>query len=883
MKKISLCLTVSALLAATFLLAMSLAAMGGVRWAAEGVGIRIAPNDAGAPQMISDGSGGAIITWHDNRAGVGQLAVYAQRVDASGNPLWTAEGVGVCTMPSSNYAGYPSITSDGSGGAIIAWQDYRDGHNDVYAQRVNASGSVAWAAGGVAIRTSSPGNASRPQVCSDGSGGAFITWDDDRTPSYVDIYAQRVDGAGSVAWGVDGVAIRNLSLNEGRDPRIAADSFGGAIITWADNRDGAWDIYAQQIAGTGVIGWTTADGVPIRNASAGNAASPQIVCDHLGVAVITWQDSRNGKTDIYAQQIAGSGSIGWAADGVGVRTASANSVMSVRMTLDEAAGTVITWADNRSGTKWDIYAQRLDAGGNRLWTADGVGVRTASAHDANSPCIVSDGSGGTLIAWEDRRYGSKYDIYIQRLDSAGLPSWTAEGMGVRTASPGDAAACQMAPDGSGGAIAAWQDKRIGKYDIYAQRISRDDTWYLAEGCTGGDFETWVLVQNPNASDVTVDLTFMTPAGPQPGPTGVTVPASSRTSFNVGGTVIDFSVSTKVVSHGGRVICERAMYGGGRAWGTDSIGTTTPAPLWYLAEGCTGGDFETWVLVQNPNPDVVIVDLNFMTTGGLRPGPQDVSIPPNARISFNAGESVVDYNVSTMVQTHTGNVVCERAMYGNGRTWAHDSVGVIAPAPLWYLAEGCTGGDFETWVLVQNPNAAPVTVDVDYMTPGGLQPGPQGVVIPGNSRQTFNVGESVVDFNVSTMVTSAGGPVICERAMYGGNRTWGTDSIGVSTPAPLWYLAEGCTGGDFETWVLVQNPNAAPVTVDVDYMTPGGLQPGPQDVVIPGNSRQTFNVGGTVIDFNVSTMVQTHAGDVICERAMYGGNRTWAHDSIGYTP
>jgi hypothetical protein len=43
------------------------------------------------------------------------------------------------------------------------------------------------------------------------------------------------------------------------------------------------------------------------------------------------------------------------------------------------------------------------------------------------------------------------------------------------------------------------------------------------------------------------------------------------------------------------------------------------------------------------------------------------------------------------------------MYGGNRTWAHDSIGVTAPAPVWYLAEGSTEGGMETWVLVQNPN------------------------------------------------------------------------------------------------------------------------------------------------------------------------------------
>jgi hypothetical protein len=39
----------------------------------------------------------------------------------------------------------------------------------------------------------------------------------------------------------------------------------------------------------------------------------------------------------------------------------------------------------------------------------------------------------------------------------------------------------------------------------------------------------------------------------------------------------------------------------------------------------------------------------------------------------------------------------------------------------------------------------------------------------------------------------------------------------------------------------------------------------------------------ITGYNVSTKVVLEGGGVICERAMYGGNKTWAHDSVGYTP
>ncbi len=118
-----------------------------------------------------------------------------------------------------------------------------------------------------------------------------------------------------------------------------------------------------------------------------------------------------------------------------------------------------------------------------------------------------------------------------------------------------------------------------------------------------------------------------------------------------------------------------MYGGGRTWATASAGVADPAPAWYLAEGCTEGGMETWVLVQNPNDCAVGVDLTFMTGQGPVPGPRGVPLPPGSRLSFLLNDYVTSYDVSTRVEATGGEVVCERAMYGGGRTWATASAGV----------------------------------------------------------------------------------------------------------------------------------------------------------------------------------------------------------------
>ena len=104
----------------------------------------------------------------------------------------------------------------------------------------------------------------------------------------------------------------------------------------------------------------------------------------------------------------------------------------------------------------------------------------------------------------------------------------------------------------------------------ASRGELSETWYLAEGCTNGGFETWVLVQNPGDEEATAQLTFMTGAGEVAGPTLELLP-NSRQSIDVGLTVPnEWDVSTKVTADR-PVIAERSVYWNNRIGGHDSIG------------------------------------------------------------------------------------------------------------------------------------------------------------------------------------------------------------------------------------------------------------------------------------------------------------------------
>src|SRR5262249_7976869 len=116
------------------------------------VNVPICNRSTSYPVAISDGAGGAIFAWEDESGISLPGDIYVQRINASGVVQWTANGVAL-TLDLDDQL-QPHMVSDGAGGAIVVWQDGRNfdvSGYDLYAQRVNASGTPLWTANGVPV------------------------------------------------------------------------------------------------------------------------------------------------------------------------------------------------------------------------------------------------------------------------------------------------------------------------------------------------------------------------------------------------------------------------------------------------------------------------------------------------------------------------------------------------------------------------------------------------------------------------------------------------------------------------------------------------------------------------------------------------------------
>jgi hypothetical protein len=174
-----------------------------VAWTANGVPVRVitTDGDSWSPVITTDDSSRAIITWQDER--LGNKNIYAQKLDGDdGSPMWVLNGVPVRVLAGSD-ALLPVIATDGQGGAVIAWQDERSGDRDIYAQRIDTDGAPLWTpAEGMPVRVVAGSDTADPYMVPDGYGGSVIAWQDARD-GVNRIYVQRLINDAPSVTGVD--------------------------------------------------------------------------------------------------------------------------------------------------------------------------------------------------------------------------------------------------------------------------------------------------------------------------------------------------------------------------------------------------------------------------------------------------------------------------------------------------------------------------------------------------------------------------------------------------------------------------------------------------------------------------------------------------------
>ncbi len=192
------------------------------------------PNNQFNPHIVVDEMGNSIIVWEDETDPMGLRHIYAQRLNRYGYKIWDDRGIPVCSAR--EYKKIADVISDGHGGAIIVWTDWKYFFHpepieelDIYAQRIDSTGALLWDYDGVAVCTAE-NNQFNAGAVTDNEGGAIIVWQDNRRGPN-GIYVQRINNYGETVWETNGIDL-NDPLAAGSFPDIVTNGLNGAIISY---------------------------------------------------------------------------------------------------------------------------------------------------------------------------------------------------------------------------------------------------------------------------------------------------------------------------------------------------------------------------------------------------------------------------------------------------------------------------------------------------------------------------------------------------------------------------------------------------------------------------------------------------------------------------
>ncbi len=209
-------------------------------------------------EMMSDGNDGAYFSWSVT-IGV-SFAVRAQHVDAAGNESFIHNGLLVSTEPSF-YQISPGMTHDPVTGELTVLFIQMNGNQSekgVFGQRVSSTGGLLWGATGLEILPVNTSNEGFVRALDTGDGVIGLCFQAPQNSFGQDqVIGFKLDTSGDFVWTPSLVGVSTLPSS--KDDLVAIiGNDGTARGIWADERNGSYDIYGQNLNDDGSLGASVA-------------------------------------------------------------------------------------------------------------------------------------------------------------------------------------------------------------------------------------------------------------------------------------------------------------------------------------------------------------------------------------------------------------------------------------------------------------------------------------------------------------------------------------------------------------------------------------------------------------------------------------------------
>jgi hypothetical protein len=415
----------------------------------------------------------------------------------------------------------------------------------------------------------------------------------------------------------------------------------------------------------------------------------------------------------------------------------------------------------------------------------------------------------------------------------------------------------------------------------APASARSSAWYCA-GATGAAdavADGTVVIANAGTRKLRADITVIPVAG-APGQTAVDVAANGRASVHLADLVQSDYLSAVVELDGGEAVVELSTSGPLGASVTPCA--STASPTWYFAEGVTTRDATEVLVVFNPFPEDAVVDFAFTTEEG-QVTPQaltGLSVQGRGATAINVGDFVQRREaVAAKVSARTGRLVVTRLQVFDGsigRKGASVTLGIPAPEPLWYFADGFAADGLAERFQVYNPLLAEAQVEVAFALDDG-EAEPLRITVPRESRVSVVANdESRVPKGVGHAVTlrsTNGVAVVVERSVDGAGAAgrYGVGSSpGARSTARGWVFAAGQADTSVDEFLAVSNPGPKAVKVSVAVLADGVRRdvPGLQSLDLAPGRRTVVRLADHVtVPAPALSLVVTATQPVVAERLL----------------
>jgi hypothetical protein len=400
-------------------------------------------------------------------------------------------------------------------------------------------------------------------------------------------------------------------------------------------------------------------------------------------------------------------------------------------------------------------------------------------------------------------------------------------------------------------------------------------WYCAAGSSdpAGAADETVHVANLSPGPITADV-MVDPGGQdEPRTERLRIEPYGRASLDVATVLATASPGVVVEVAGGAAIVEHEIRGEGDL--AMSPCAREVSDRWFFAAGSTANGAAQTLELFNPFGDDAIVDIAFLTEGGVQE-PQALQgfvVGRRSKVQVPVGDLVArQERVATVVRARTGRIVAEQVRTWDGtdgRAGLALSLGAAAPRREWTIPVASTPSGAATALTIANFGLDPASVEVSFLLSGPGVLAPETVDVPSRSVVRFDPGTRVPAGTAFGVVVRAlgGTPVVAEAVLdaAGGAATAG----GSSVTARRWALAGAPSGAS--SAVVVTNRGTAPVTVELRAYTAGDVdspRSAPAIALEPGKTAR-FDLDEWGIDPDQVLVVEA-GGPIVVGRETYEG-------------